>query len=136
MNIYLDINGVLITHNNKPALFVDEFIEHIMWNWPDNTYWLSSYCWRGSNKAVEVLRPFLKPSTSKLTEQIQPSDWGSVKTDAINFKKPFLWFDDSLYMQEKEVLEHYGAIDCLRKIDLYNNPAQLLDEIEYLKSLV
>ena len=32
---------------------------------------------------------------------IKPTEWGEVKTDAINFSQPFLWFDDTIYILRK-----------------------------------
>lgn len=136
MNIYLDINGVLLDSRVKPALVASEFLEFVLWNWPESTYWLTTHCWKGENRAIEVLQPHFKPDIIKLARKIKPASWENIKTDGIDFKKPFLWFDDNLFPEESRILEHYNALDCLHKIDLKNNPAQLMDEINYLKALL
>ncbi len=135
MNIYLDIDGVLLANSSHAAQYADEFLQFVLTAWPDTTYWLTTHQWRGQNRAVDVLRPVLKPKTIKLLAQVQPTDWGDLKTDAINFKQPFLWFDDDLFPEEGEILKHYGALDCLRRINLSTDPHQLMDEIAYLRSL-
>lgn len=136
MNIYLDINGVILTDYNRPADYANEFIEFVVTNWPDNTYWLTSHCWRGQNRTRQVLEPYLFKKTMKLTEYIQPAIWDELKTDGISFKEPFLWFDDNLFGEEAEILKHYNALKCHRLINLNKQPLQLLDEIVYLRSLV
>lgn len=42
MNIYLDIDGVLITKNGQPAEYVEEFLEHIINK--HNVFWLTTHC--------------------------------------------------------------------------------------------
>lgn len=135
MNIYLDIDGVLLANSSHAAQYADEFLQLVLTAWPDTTYWLTTHQWRGQNRAVDVLRPVLKPQTVRLLDQVQPTVWDELKTDAINFKQPFLWFDDDLFPEEAEILAHYSATDCFRHINLARDPLQLLDEIEYLKSL-
>ncbi len=136
MNIYLDINGVLLANNFAAANFADDFLQFVLNNWPDSTYWLTTYCWRGHNQAAKVLAPHLKPKTARLIRQVKPADWHDLKTDGINFSKPFLWFDDNLFPEERAILEHRDALPCHRLVNLSREPNQLLDEIAYLKTLV
>ncbi len=135
MNIYLDIDGVLLANSKQAAAYADEFLALIIKRWPDTTYWLTTHRWRGQNTVLEVLEPVLKPKTVQLLKHIKPASWQEMKTEGISFKQPFLWFDDDLVPEERETLRHYGALDCLRMIDLKKDPYQLLDEIEYLRSL-
>ncbi len=136
MNIYLDIDGVLLANENRAADYADEFLAFILKHWPNNTYWLTTHCWHGENRTHEVLEPYLRKKTFVLLDKIQPTDWDELKTDAINFKQPFLWFDDDLFPEEQEILKHYRALECHRKIDLGKDSLQLLDEIVNLRSLV
>lgn len=135
MNIYLDIDGVLLAHERRAADYADEFVQFILKHWPDSTYWLTTHCWKGQNRTYEVLEPFLKKKTLDQLHKIKPTEWGDLKTDAINFKRPFLWFDDDLFPEEKEILEHYRALECHRKINLSRDQFQLLDELVHLRSL-
>lgn len=136
MNIYLDIDGVLLANDHAAANFADDFLTFILQHFPDTTYWLTTHCWRGQNRAVEVLAPHLKPATVKLLAKVRATDWGDLKTDGINFKKPFFWYDDDLFQEERAILAHYGALPCHRAIDLGRDPNQLMDEINYLKYFV
>lgn len=136
MNIYLDIDGVLLANDRQTADFAEVFLQYILTRWPNSTYWLTTHCWQGQNRAYEVLAPKLKKQkTIELIKLIKPTEWEHVKTDALNFSQPFLWFDDDLFPEEREVLNHYHALACYRKIDLYKDPSQLMDELLYLKTL-
>ncbi len=135
MNIYLDIDGVLLAHEGRAADYADEFLSYVLTHWPDSTYWLTTHCWKGQNRTRQVLEPFLKKRTLALLDKIRPTEWDELKTDAIDFKTPFLWFDDDLYPEEQEILEHYRALACHRRIDLSRDSFQLLDEIVHLRSL-
>jgi len=54
MNIYLDIDGVLITKNGQPALGVVEFLTYLTKN--HTVYWLTTHCRGGESNAVEYLK--------------------------------------------------------------------------------
>lgn len=136
MNIYLEMDGVLIDKNNQLADFAEVFLQYILTHWPDSTYWLSSHCWKGRNNTLDTLIPKLrKRRTIQLVELIKPTDWDELKTDAIDFRKAFLWFDSGLFSEEKQILEHYRALECYRKVNLVHDPSQLLSEVIYLKTL-
>lgn len=136
MNLYLDVDGVLIGNEGKLANFAEDFLHFLLTAWPNSTYWLTSYCWNGQNRATDIVSSLIKSSkTRRLIQEIKPAKWHYLKTDGIDFHKPFLWFDDSLTPEEKQILLHYNARVCHRKISLINDPNQLLDELSYLKTL-
>jgi hypothetical protein len=124
-NIYLDIDGVLLANDKALAKYADEFIQVVVGLYPYNTYWLTTHCWGGENHVKEVLGPFLKPETLRLLDRIKPTEWDEEKTDAIDFTKPFKWFDDDLYKQERAVLERNGAAKGWVQVDLSKDPDQL-----------
>jgi predicted HTH transcriptional regulator len=47
------------------------------------------------------------------------------KTEAIDFTKPFLWFDDDLFDDEKEDLIKHDAVNNHINVDLYKKSDQL-----------
>jgi hypothetical protein len=132
MNVYLDVDGVLLIDIGRAANFADSFLQTVLEKYPETTYWLTTHCWLGENRCIDVLRPALKPETLKLLEKIKPTEWGEFKTDAIDFSKPFLWFDDDLFPEEKEVLEKHNVLKSHVMVDLYKNPNQLKDLIQLL----
>ncbi len=111
MNIYLDIDGVLLANETHASAGADEFIRALLSRYPESTYWLTTHCWHGENRCIKILTPALHPETMAFLPKIKPTEWGELKTDAIDFSQPFLWFDDDLLSDEAKVLEQHNAID-------------------------
>ncbi len=132
MNIYLDIDGVLLVNEKYAAAYADELIVRLLEEFPDSTYWLSTHCWKGENRTKQVLSGALKPETLELLVQIKPTEWGEAKTDGIDFSQKFLWLDDDLWPEELTALEKHNATDNFIMIDLNKNPNQLKDIIDIL----
>ena len=135
MNIYLDIDGVLLINDKQAAPHADEFLNAVLSKFPDSTYWLTTHNWQGENRAKEVLAPHLQADTVILLDNIKPSEWGELKTDAINFEEDFLWFDDDLWPDELDVLEDNYASHRFVMVDLNKDPEQLKKLTELIKSL-
>lgn len=136
MNIYLDIDGVLVTHDGKPAQHVDEFIKACV-DSGAGLYWLTTWCRISDETALRHLRSVgMKSETIELlANNCKPTNWDASKTDAIDFAKPFFWFDDVIFEEEYKVLEEHQAIPGWIKIDLKNFPEQLRDCIELVETL-
>ena len=132
MNVYLDIDGVLLANENNAANYADEFLQAVLAAYPDSTYWLTTHNWRGENRTKEVLAPHLRPETVPLLDKIKPSVWNEMKTDGINFSEKFIWLDDDLWQDELKVLERHNATDNFILIDLKKNPDQLKDIAEII----
>ena len=127
MNIYLDIDGVLLANERRAAMYADAFLQTVLAKYPDSTYWLTTHCWQGVNNVAEVLRPALMPETMELIKRIKPTRWDDLKTDAIDFSKPFMWFDDDLLTEERNMLVTHNALGSWIGVDLAKNPNQLHD---------
>lgn len=134
MNIYLDIDGVLLANDQHAANHADEFLQAVLGKYPDSTYWLTTHNWKGENRAKEVLSPHLKPETVKLLDKIKPSEWDELKTDAINFDEDFIWFDDDLWPDELNVLEKHEAVHNFIMVDLEKNPNLLSELTQVIRS--
>lgn len=132
MNIYLDIDGVLLADRATPAEHADKFLQAVLTKYPNSTYWLTTHVWNGENVVNQSLAPYLKPDTQALLGRIKPTEWGEYKTDGIDFSKPFLWFDDDLFEGERAALERHNALSGRVEVDLYKNPEQLEQLIELL----
>ncbi len=128
MNIYLDIDGVLLVNDHEIANFSKEFIKHLVKN--HNVYWLTTHCRGNSLSTIDFLKEFFDPNTMKYIEKIKETYWEENKTEAIDFSKLFLWFDDDLFDEEKEVLIKNNCLKSWVGIDLNENPNQLK---KYLK---
>lgn len=128
MNIYLDIDGVIMANDKHVANYAHEFIEHLVNKYP--VYWLTTHCRGDASYTVNHLKMFFNSETMKLIERILPTNWDILKTDAIDFSQPFLWFDDDLFSEEKEILKQHNCLDSWMGIDLANDENQLKKYLE------
>lgn len=111
MNIYFDIDGVL-KGVDSPVEDLSELVTYALDNFPGHVYWLTTHCKDGANNAIYALQDVFEAELlDRMAAEIQPTDWGTLKTDAINFDEPFLWLDDDLYDEERAVLDGHHALD-------------------------
>jgi len=125
MNTYLDIDGVLLASEKQPALHVHDFVEHLVNHYP--VYWLTTHCRTADDyphQPLYVLR-CLEPETLTLLKQVRPTQWDTLKTEAIDFTQPFRWYDDDVFEAELAILQQKNALDSWVKIDLAQDPNHL-----------
>ena len=95
MNIYLDIDGVLLANDENLALHAEEFVKNIVEEYGASTYWLTTHCMHGDPQwAVQYVCRAGGESIRSHLEKIQPTTWSLMKTEAIDFSEPFIWFDE------------------------------------------
>ena len=111
MNVYLDIDGVL-RGVASPTSDVAAFLEFVLDNFGDSTYWLTTHCRQGYNHCREALLDSDLPATlaERAAKIVKSTDFEVLKTDGIDFSKPFVWFDDNLFQSEQMVLEERGCL--------------------------
>lgn len=125
MNIYLDIDGVLLANDLNPANSAGDFLRYILTNYPDSTYWLTTHCQGDANIPIQHIGHLFEPEVLELMKKIKPTTWDLAKTRAIDFNQPFLWFDDDLFHEEKQTLIKNDALDNWIQVDLSKDPNQL-----------
>lgn len=106
INIYLDIDGVL-RGTVSPLSDRIELLEYILLNFKDTSYWLTTHC-RSSkyNHCEAALKTAFPAELANLACRIiKPTDWETLKTEAIDFDHDFVWFDDNLFESERQVLK-------------------------------
>jgi len=128
MNIYIDIDGVILTNNLRPAEHLSEFLKYILEK--HKVYWLTTHYKGDSSGAIMYLRQFFPIELIELCKKIKPTNWQTLKTKAIDFSKDFLLLDDYLLETEKEVLKNHEKLSSWLQIDLDKNPEQLLEVIK------
>ncbi len=126
-NIYLDIDGVLLANDLTPANYAKEFIAIVLERYPHTTYWLTTHCDGDASVPIQHIGHLFDNETVELMKKIKPTSWQTAKTRAIDFNKPFLWFDDDLFYEEKESLLEKGVLDNWIEVDLAKNPDQLAE---------
>ena len=127
MNIYLDIDGVLLANDHHPANYAKEFLQFVLAIYPDSTYWLTTHCQGDATRPVRDIGHLFDSETVELMKQIKPTTWlhSPSKTAAIDFSKPFLWFDDGLFLSERQELNEHKALDNWIEVDLRKDPDML-----------
>lgn len=125
MNIYLDIDGVLLDRNSERAAHAPEFVRCVLATCPDSTYWLTTHCKGAAAVPLRRIGPLFDAETRALMARIKPTNWDLAKTEAIDFRSPFLWFDDDCFDVERRALEQHGVLENWIKVDLRRSPHQL-----------
>lgn len=125
MNIYLDVDGVLLQSDGTLARHADAFLNAIV-RGNHQVHWLTTRCRDGdAAPLVEALSRLLPPATAELLRSVRPTSWATSKLEAIDLARPFLWFDDQPLQFEIDELEECGLLDCWVKVDLVSDPDQL-----------
>ena len=111
MNIYLDIDGVIIG-TASPAEDVEALLNYIMDHFPRSVYWLTTHCKGPCNRTKEWLQGQVSDTLAeRLYREVRSTDWNTMKTEAIDFSAPFLWLDDALLYSERKALQDHGKMD-------------------------
>ena len=117
MNIYIDIDGVLLKESplneaGEPVPGVEKFLKQVTSKY--DCYWLTTHCMDGD---LEHLLGYLKrklPETCiPYIAKIRPTRWKLLKTEAIDFNQEFRWYDDYVMEAEIMVLRKNNCLDSL-----------------------
>ena len=120
MNIYLDIDGVIVG-TASPVEDVEALMTFILDHFPGSVFWLTTHCRNGCNRTRDRLRGKVSDALAqRLYREVQPTDWDTLKTEAIDFSAQFLWLDDALLYSEKKALHDHGAADSWLMMDKRN----------------
>lgn len=134
MNIYVDIDGVLLANEDYLSEGAAEFIKYIVDN--HSVYWLTTHCMQGdATHAVQYLNRASEEDLTPWLNKFEPTIWSLKKTDAIDFSHSFIWYDDDCFSGEREALQAHDAENNWHEVNLKDHPNQMVKELEYLKSL-
>ena len=129
-NIYLDIDGVLLTkRKNKPDHVLD-LVEFLTSNF--KCFWLTTHCRNGENGAVKYLSGFYNQEEIRFFERIAPAYWIDLKTEGIDFNISFIWLEDYPLESEIRILMEKGRLNSLITVNLerINELQNVLQEIK------
>ena len=134
-NLYLDIDGVLLANEDNLAIGAIEFIKYATDNF--DVYWLTTHCMDANTAhTIEYVQRASSENLRPYLEKFKPTMWSLAKTEAIDFSRPFLWFDDDCYSGERSALKEQDVFNSWIEIILAKYPDQLTHEIKLLQSLV
>lgn len=120
MNIYLDIDGVILTKEGKPAEHLKPFLKYITQN--HDVYWLTTHCKGNAENTIRYLSYYLNEDILTLLKNVKATSFESEKTEAIDFDKDFLWFDDKVTDFEYDELELRDKVGKLVMVYLQKSP--------------
>ena len=121
--LYLDIDGVLLTaKQTKIADFASPFIEFVTNNF--ECFWLTTHCKGEVNTTINYLQKYFDDRTMQQLTKVKPTDWKTLKTEAIDFSSDFFWLEDNPFQSEIKILYDNFNFDKLIIIDL-NKPTEL-----------
>lgn len=133
MNVYLDIDDVLLINENYLSVGAAEFIKYAVEHF--DVYWLTTHCMDGTTEhAINYLNRASDEDLRPWLEKFKPVTWSIKKTEAIDFIKPFLWFDDDCFSGERIDLHEHGAFHSWIEIDLRKTPDQMVKELVTLET--
>lgn len=117
IDIYIDIDGVIVSLNptTKPyPRLVPDAVYFLNWAKKNfNCYFLT--CW--SEEALKDLLPII------VEWNIPICSWKYMKTEAIDMERDFIWLEDGILEEEKDILKKYNKIDNYIYIDPYDDNA-------------
>lgn len=133
--LYLDIDGVLLANETNLAEGASDFIKYAADNF--EVYWLTTHCMDGTTAhAIEYLQRATTEDLRPWLERFKPVVWSLKKTEAIDFTKPFLWFDDDCYSGEKIDLQNHNVFNSWIEVNLAKYPDQMVHELKLLQSIM
>lgn len=117
MKLYLDIDGVLLTtKQTQIAEDAPAFIAFVTENF--DCFWLTTHCKGDNAPAIKYLSKYFDNETIELLQKVKPTDWSTLKTEAIDFKSDFIWLDDFPMHSEMTVVKEHLRTDSVLVVDL------------------
>ena len=135
MKVYLDIDGTLIHEElgpsfGKPANGLEGFLTALS---HFDVYWLTTHCMEGDpTRAQKLIKQHTGADLHEFVEVIKPTTWSRNKTEALDLSDNFIWFDNDVFAGEHEALAHLREGQEFVKVNLANNPYQLMELTESL----
>jgi hypothetical protein len=123
MNIYIDINGTLLTKDLVPARHLHQFIKNATEY--HTVYWLTGHCKGNATEAYSYISQFVSSDTKQYFAKVLPTNWKVLKIEAIDFTTDFLWFDDYILFYERNELIKRKKLQCLVDMNLDTDPEVL-----------
>ena len=136
--LYLDIDGVLLgqASRNDPTIalakYIKDFLEFCIPNF--DCYWLTTHCKdRNIDNVIKYLSKYSDALTLEYFHKIKPTEWDTLKTEAIDLTSDFFWIDDAPLSVEREILKQHNKSKSLIQINTRKNQDDLLKAIQLLK---
>ena len=115
----------LDTKEYKQMPKLKEFLDTVFEMTNGEVYWLSTHTKHGENDIALYHLEDIEPQILEMAKKIKNTKWNTLKTEGIDLKSSFLWFDNVVFQSEYRVLESYGKENRLIKVE--NNLDEMID---------
>jgi len=127
LDLYLDIDGVILGRNEfgREAIIlnIQEILEYCTGNY--RCFWLTTQGRRRGDDVLQYLAPHCPPAVVPLLRRFEVAPWDALKTEAIDFSRPFIWIDDRPLRAEIQVLGDHQSLVGWLQVDTYRNLGDL-----------
>jgi hypothetical protein len=128
-DIYLDVDGVLLTKDGKQMPNIREFLEAVFGLVGDNVYWLTTHCKDGStDRVLQHVKNKVDEDVFDVLKRVKGTKWNTFKTEGIDMSRRFLWFDDNIDSTDYRKLEEMNRDYLLVKVE--NNLDEMVEYID------
>lgn len=79
---------------------------------------MTTHCKGDKNSAINYLSKYFDSETLEILKKIKPTNWATLKTEAINFDEHFFWLVDYPLIAEKNILLQNSCLESLIEVDL------------------
>jgi hypothetical protein len=95
-DLYLDVDGVLLfyhEYNHFLLNFIADNVEKF-----HRLFWLSAWTHNGDSDQLLKAHPIFE-----IIQNIKAVKWNELKTEAIDWSRPFVWIEDGILVAEREI---------------------------------
>ena len=123
MKLYLDVDGVILGQNHDGDIVLIPDIDKILRYSKENfqCYWLTTHGRYSTEDVLSYLAPFSKDFEPSIFAHIEAVRWNVLKTEALDFSRPFIWIDDQPLQAEIQVLRKHACFGNWLFIDTFRN---------------
>ena len=130
ISLYLDVDGVILGQNNNGDTVLIPDIEKILRYSKENfqCYWLTTHGRHSTEDVIRYLIPYSSDINLSFFKHIEAAGWDTLKTEAIDFARPFIWIDDQPLNAEIQILKSNACFKNWLHADTYRNIMDLTVE--------
>jgi hypothetical protein len=130
LTLYLDVDGVIVGRNHSGKMVLIPDIEKILLYTRKNfrCFWLTTHGRHNTEDVLRYLTPYSEHIDLSLFDHIKTVRWNTLKTEAIDFSRPFIWIDDQPLRAEIDILKQNRCLGFWLYVDTYRNIRDLTAE--------
>ena len=122
-DLYLDVDGGILGRDEAGREALVPTLEEIL-EYAARTYrcfWLTTQERGEGDGVVRHLAPHCSSAVVPLLRRFQVAHWDALKTEAVDFSRPFIWIDDRPLWTEIKALEDRNCLYSWLRVDAYQN---------------